>query len=776
MSAFFQDWLDPSGEFNQLSIVWLGTWSTWTVVTIIAMVALTLWLAWYNTSRLSGVRRGGLLLLRGCALVTFFLLFLQPTARLEDVSKVKNNVVVLLDTSRSMGLPQSASGQQTRRDEAAKALQQARTTLATWRTDHHVEFFSFDGHLNAHADLQSLLKHPSRGSHTSLSTSLNELSARYTPRELAAVVILSDGGDLAASGQVDPPLRLMRAAERLKTPIHTLSVGPALPPLDLAIAEVRADDFAFARNVVSVDVDLHAGGVTDQFMSRVSLYRGSELLSERVIAVERGQPTYQTSFEFVPDETGEEAYHIEIEPHPEEQIVRNNRARFSMRIIRDKIRVLQVVGNPSWDERFLRKHLKKNPNVELISFFILRTNASLEVARPDELSLIPFPTQELFEERLGSFDLMIFQDFTYHGYRMRRYLPLIRDYVKKGGGFVMVGGDQSFSGGGYAGTPIEQILPVRLPPNGRDQVDLGAFNPTLTTRGVRHPVTALSLSPSENTRLWSTLPQLEGTNRVRGITKNAHVLASRPAQSGKDGAPLVVAADVEEGRSLAVMTDSLWRWALSPESSKSDEGARAYHRFWGNAIRWLIRDPALNPLQVKADRDRYGLGQSIFMTARVLDPSYEPIKGAAVTFVVDEVSSGSEAAKEVIRLQGTSDEQGEVSRTWIPEQEGVYRVRAQSTIGGMKQQAQDLFVVAEDLIELRDTTPRPDLLKAISRMSGGDVMSRGQDWDQLVRKQPEALQVNRREDQPLWATWWALLIALLFPTIEWVMRRRWGLN
>ena len=90
---------------------------------------------------------------------------------------------------------------------------------------------------------------------------------------------------------------------------------------------------------------------------------------------------------------------------------------------------------------------KKNLNVDLISYYHLRTPDSIDPARKGELSLIPFPTRELFEEQLDSFDLVIFQNFTYRGFRMRRYLPRIRDYVKAGGGFVMVG-DLSFTSGG----------------------------------------------------------------------------------------------------------------------------------------------------------------------------------------------------------------------------------------------------------------------------------------------------------------------------------------
>lgn len=786
MNTLLRDWLDPQGAFNQISFVWLGPWSTWMISAALITIAATLWLGWHNAKRLSARRRISLTTLRAGALLTFFILFMQPAARLEDVSRVKNHVAILLDTSRSMGLPQDAniphnradqSSNQSRAQAAMKALEGAQGVIDEWTRAHHVDYFGFDSHLQGAPHLAGLTQRELSGDQTSLINSLTELAARYDPQDLAAVILLSDGSDQASIGKIDPPLKLMAAAERLGVPIHTFGVGPHEPALDFALAEVRADEFAFARNAVSVDVDLRVSGARSPLSQRVALYRGAELLSERVLFTEVGKTSYSLSFSFVPEETGEEAYSVVVDPHPREQVRTNNIARFSMRVIRDKIRVLQVVGNPSWDQRFLRKHLKKNPNVELISFFILRTNASIETARPDELSLIPFPTQELFEERLGSFDLMIFQDFTHRGYRMRRYLPLIRDYVRAGGGFVMVGGDQSFSGGGYAGTAIEEILPVQLYPNSQDLVDLGRFSPTLGEVGARHPITSLSLSPEENSSLWASLPELEGTNRVARVKRGAQVLAWRPPlKAGSPKTPLIVASDIDKGRALTVMTDSMWRWALSPESIKSDQGARAYHRFWGNAIRWLIRDPALNPLQVRADRDRYQTGVTAQITARALDASYQPTRGAKVLVVVEEISEGLSRAREVYRSSGESSAEGEVSLTWRPQEPGAYRIRASSSLGGVDREASDLLVVEDSLAELRDIAPRPDLLKAISDVSNGQTLSAGDDWSQLTLRQAAVTQINRRDDVALWATWWALLIALAFPTVEWALRRRWGLS
>ena len=100
----------------------------------------------------------------------------------------------------------------------------------------------------------------------------------------------------------------------------------------------------------------------------------------------------------------------------------NNSKSIVLKVIRDRIRVLQVAGRPSWDERFIRELLKRNPNVDLISFFILRSPTDQHKAPQDELALIPFPVNDLFNSELPTFDVVIYQNFNYRPYRMAHYL------------------------------------------------------------------------------------------------------------------------------------------------------------------------------------------------------------------------------------------------------------------------------------------------------------------------------------------------------------------
>jgi uncharacterized membrane protein len=769
-----QGLFDGAGEFNAARWVLLSQWSTAVLVLVLLAVLAIVGLAWHNVRRQPRRQRWTLVSLRVVAVLVLGTVFLQPGVRLENVTRVRNHVVMLVDGSRSMDLPGEDA---TRLAEAQAALAAEASVVEAWRADHQVDWFSFSDHARPVADAAAI---KATGDASRVVAALEDVAARFRPEELAAVVVVSDGADNGVLGESVPggeiPAGAQAVASRLGAPIHTVFTGPNDPPRDVAITEVAYDDFAFVRNAVSIEATVTVHGY-DNLALPVTLKRGTHILGSKSLQLRDGKKRYDFEFEFVPDKTGKAVFTLEVGAAPNEQIRVNNRRQFVIRIIRDKIRVLQVVGRPSWDERFMRKLLKKNPNVDLISFFILRTSASIDVARRDELSLIPFPTQELFEDQLGSFDLIIFQNFTYRGYRMRQYLPFIRDYVHNGGGFVMIGGDQSFTPGGYAGTPIAEFLPVTLPQGPTDLVAKGAFQGQLTEAGLNHPITALSLVPEENRAIWKGLPKLEGINRVVGLARDSTALVVHPSErAGGALAPVVATRTFGEGRVLSVGTDTTWSWAFKPADEGGD--ARHYYKFWNNAIRWLIKDPELNPVRVEADRDRYPLGAEVTLISRVVGSDYAAAAGVPVKLRIERrwTDTGGEARRAVVaEPEGETTETGEWLTRLVPEGDGAYVVVASAEIDGRVVDDREVFVVAPDPIELRRTAARASTLAMLAKAGGGEARTLADGLDGLSRTEPKVVKVNRRRDVPLWASGWLLLIAILLPSTEWYLRRRWGL-
>lgn len=774
------DW----SEFNESSVLLLGSWGRLPMAVFGVLALLVLAMTWADLHDLP--RRRALVLtgLRGLALGMVLLFLLEPALELRSVTRVPNEIAVVVDMSQSQSLP--ADDRATRWDRTRAALQTLDETLRD-SDEHTIAWYRLDGDLQrtTRAALLDGAALPD-GNDTRLLEGLESLRRMQAGRDLGGVVLISDGADHGRLGRrnrddAEDPLdeESLRTLRGLGGPVHTLATTGATPPRDISLERVRHDDFAFVRNAFTVEVDLRATGFNEELL-RVDLFRNGQLLRSRETRVRNDDYHATLGFPIVPELLGREVYTLHVTPRVGEAVIENNTHHFVIEVIRDRIRVLQVVGRPSWDVRFLRQLLKENPNVDLVSFFILRSNDDLHRAANHEMSLIPFPTDELFREQLGSFDLVVFQNFGFEPYQMRRYLPNVRDYVMGGGGFAMIGGDLSFASGGYAGTEVAEVLPVGLPP-GRDPsriIDATPFRPVLTEAGQRHPLTRIAFDREQNRRIWESLPQMSGTNVVLEATPDATVLAEHPRlRAGRGAMPVLTVAERGEGRVLALTVDDAWRWNF--ENVARGESARTFTSFWNSTIRWLIRDPALNLIQVDVPQRVYAPGAEVQIQTRVFEADYSPANGAQGELVLmrrdlDALDQGD--AVEVARHPFVTDERGRTTWTVRVDEPGAWSVQGTAQLtDGTSLADDDLFLVLAQSGELRQVDGRPRILERLSEATEGShtVLPRLR-TSELTFRPARIDRVDRREVVDLWRSPLALLLLAMLLTVEWLMRRRWG--
>jgi hypothetical protein len=761
-------------NFDEQHFVLLSSWGRAASLAAIAAAVAVVLLAWRALRHEPlWTRKATLLGLRGAAVLAALVLFFQPALRQENVTRLPNHVAVLIDQSESMRLKE-APGEPGRAERAAAWIEKEAPRLAADKT-HVIDYYSFGERLSP--TTQGAPPHFEDA--TRLREALTQLRARYDGRDLAGVVVVSDGIDNGRE------LRGADAADFLKSldaPVHPAWVGrPGLH--DVAVAGVGADDFAFVRTALQIEATLRVLGAAEAGWEGrtlpVTLKRDGVPVRTTNIEVEPGTIDYRVTFAFTPERVGKYVYEIATPVLDGEAIAENNTRAFVLKVIRDKIRVLQVAGRPSWDERFLRGLLKRDPNVDLISFFILRTPNDLEAVPADELSLIPFPTEELFQEQLRSFDVVFLQNFNYAPYGIGSYLGEIKRYVDEGGGLAMIGGDLSFSLGGYAHTPVSDVLPVDIPDGeepgipglSRPQpasalVDLQPFRLQLTAEGRAHPITALKLDLRQNDARWAKLPELEGSNIVTRARPGATVLGVHPTRRDAEGKPLPVltVGEADKGRVLALTSDSTWRWGFAGDS-------QLYQRFWENAIRWMIRDPALSFLRIETGEAEIARGQKLPFVVSAVGPDYQPLKDADVAVSIASLA----AAKEPIWSQnGRTDESGELHLEMLPPHPGGYRITARAIIGGRQAVEEEVFLVRGAGRELEEPEARDDLLKQVAAATGGKFMGPGDSWSGLLFHPPRVVRVNKHRDLELWSGWWVLLVAAACLSANWALRRRWG--
>ncbi|RMH39857.1 MAG: hypothetical protein D6689_15455 [Deltaproteobacteria bacterium] len=763
-------------DFNEHRWILLAPWGRLGLALGAAAAVAIVALGWRASARLASPwRRAAAVGLRTGAAAAALVLFLEPAVELRQVAREPNHVAVVVDRSASMGLRDAPAGP-SRAERARDILARSASTFASWADRHRVDFYTFAESLEPAAGAGAPATAP-EGNATLLREALEQVRKRYDGADLAGIVVLTDGiatgrfADGASDGAARDFLRGIDA------PVHAVWVGRA-GLRDVAVAKLHVDEFAFVRTVVKVEAVLRTTGYGPRRVP-VALTREGKLVRQKWVDLPAGAGTATVSFEFTPQRVGKFVYEIATPVSPDEAVQTNNSRAFVLRVIRDKIRVLQVAGQPSWDVRSLRRLLKRNPNVDLISFFILRTHEDVQPVPQHEMSLIPFPTQELFGEQLPSFDLIVLQNFDFLPYGIGVYLDKIREYVEGGGGLIMLGGPGSFSSGLYAGTPVARALPVKLLANNTplsQLLDTSTFTPRLTRAGAAHPIAALRYEPADNQAAWASLPPLEGVNRVGDVVDGAVAIAVHPTLKTPSGRPMpvIAAGSYGDGRSIAVMTDSLWRWGFVAAAREGNDG-RYYEKFWENAIRWAIQDPELSHLHVEADAPEYYAGAPVRLDVRLLGADYTPAAGGEVDLDIARVNDdGGEQVVASARV--TVDEAGEGAHTLhAPDHPGPYRVRARAAVAGRAATAVDLFLVREGSAEFERPAATFDLLAQIADQTGGRLLV---DADALPAdlpfRPPRVVRVDRRADVEVWSQPWLLFAALLLLGLEWGLRQRAG--
>lgn len=244
----------------------------------------------------------------------------------------------------------------------------------------------------------------------------------------------------------------------------------------------------------------------------------------------------------------------------------------------NRLRVLLVTGSPYEGARAWRNLLKSDPNVDLVHFTILRNSQSEDVGSVDELSLIPFPTDELFLNKLNSFDLIVFDRFKRIDILPDVYLEQVANWVENGGAFLMLAGPAEANNDGILTTPLARIMPFSAPQG----MDEALFSPQLTNIGQNHPISRPFYEAQKSWGRW---------NHLLRASPNGEVLLSANAS------PLMITKEVGKGRVCAILSDRSWLW------QRGFETGGPFRELMGRTAHWLMKDPQLEAKNLEASVD-----------------------------------------------------------------------------------------------------------------------------------------------------------------------------
>jgi len=476
-------------------------------------------------------------LLRAIALALFVLALANPSITREDREPLTSVAAVVVDKS-----PSQEFGERLQQTEAARAALAERLGRIAGLEVRFVEAGQADGETDG----------------TRLFTALSAALTDVPPDRVAGAILITDGRVHDVPGEV--------AALGFAAPVHALITGHK-DERDRRVVLVTAPRFGIVGQTQTITFRIEDQGAP-RGPAQVTVRRDGEPIESRTVRV--GANSNIT----VPiPHAGANIIEIEASALDGELTLVNNRAVVSIDGVRDKLRVLLVSGEPHAGERTWRNLLKSDASVDLVHFTILRPPEKQDGTPINELSLIAFPTRELFQQKINEFQLIIFDRYARQGVLPIIYFDNIARYVRQGGAVLVAAGPDYASATSIWRTPLDVILPAE--PNGRTSD--GAFHPRLTDLGKRHPVTRGLEGAGEDPPHWSRWFRLVDSRVAKGTT----------VMQGPENKPLLLLSREGEGRVALLLSDHIWLWA------RGYEGGGPHIDLLRRLSHWLMKQPDL---------------------------------------------------------------------------------------------------------------------------------------------------------------------------------------
>lgn len=462
---------------------------------------------------------------------------------------------------------------------------------------------------------------------TQLNTALTEALADLPRDRLAGVFVISDGQVHDADMPVSVP-----------APAHLLQTGRA-SDWDRRLIIRNAPAFAIIGEPVTLTLMVEDQGAVPPGMSRFTTLRYAiDGADEQTAMVPIGE---ELEITVTLDRGGMNVLQFELDEAPGELTTRNNAAIVQINGVRDRLSVLLVSGEPNAGQRTWRNLLKSDPAVDLVHFTILRPPDRQDGVPVDELSLIAFPTRELFVDKIDEFDLIIFDRYRRRGILPNAYFSNIARYVEEGGALLVVGGPELAGAESIWRSPLGDIFPAR--PTSR-VIEQG-FRPAITELGQRHPVTS---------GLHAQAPVSDDGNPAWGRWFRQIELDPQRGQivmTGANDRPLLMLDRVGGGRLALLASDQTWLW------DRGFEGGGPQLELLRRLAHWMMGEPELEEETLTATTE----GNLVTILRRSLRDEV----GAVTVHAPD----GSETV-----LDLTEDAPGEYRTQWQAPEIGLYRL------------------------------------------------------------------------------------------------------
>ena len=647
--------------------------------------------------------------LRIAAMAVILFALLRPTLLISSAVPQQNYLGILIDDSRSMRTPDTGGeprGAWVQRSFGAAESELLRALSERFR----LRFFRFSSDAQR---IESLDEINFAGGRTHLAAALDRGRQDLSSVPLSGLVVISDGADThGANGGGAAETDLAESLLGLKAagvPVFTVGVGRERFERDIEISRVASPRSTLKGSSLVVDVAVSQTGYGGQTVPLVVEDEGRIVSSQQVQLPRDDQPA-TVRVRFDAPESGVRRFRFRI-PLQRGELIRENNEQEVMIAVRDqRERILYVEGEPRFEVKFLRRAVEDDENLQVV---VLQRSAENKFLRLDvdsaaELaSGFPRTREELFSYRaliLGSVEASFFT---------HEQLRMIADFVgRRGGGLLMLGGRRSFAEGGYAGTPVANVLPVALDPSAaRDTSFFVELKVALTRAGRSHAALQLAESEEESGERWAELPLLTTRNRVHQLKPGATALLTGSGPGVPNGQPVLAHQRYGRGQALAFAVQDSWTWQMHADIPLDD---MTHETFWRQILRWLVSDVPTPVALTTAER--VAPGEPVGLVARVADDAYLAVNNGRVVAQVT-APSGRETQ---VPMGWTTGRDGEYRASFTPVESGTYEIRAEASHDGRLLGSDATHLdVGESTAEFFGAQMRAPLLRRIAEETGG---------------------------------------------------------
>ena len=686
----------------------------WPLILLLGLSGFLTWVSYRHTEpKLQGTYRWLLPGLRGTALALLLALLFEPSLHKIVHQQTPPLQAVLVDESLSMAKHQRP--------------------LELPSIEGETKYWGFGSTVRP---IENLAFAQDSAPRTNIASALEEVHQSLRNKNLRSILLISDG-------QYNTGLNPLYVAEKYGLPIHTLLVGDTLQQQDLRITQTATNEVAYVDQEIPVNVTLLLQGYSNETVT-IRLYAEDSLITSEVSQISTGENT--ASLSFIPEKEGLFQYTLTATGLENEASLENNRATFTVRVLKNQQRICIIAGAPHPDVTAIHHILTRNPARQVDRFVQMGPNRFYQGNLPNSLEdydviiLIGFPGQEVDDSSLNIVTLA-----AESGVPLLFMLTVKTDLVQMRNAF-------------------SQILPA-LPVSGSVLYDEAMIE--LTQAGLRDPMLSFS-EPS-----WQRLPPLMVSTGRWEVSADSRVLGNINLRGIALDEPLFVVRNRAGHRTAAILGSGTWRW-LNLADDPVDL-PRIWPQVIENLMQWLTTPDDDRTVRVEPEATVFDGSESIDFSGQVYDESLNPVTDAVVT--LDLIAPDSATYPYSMTNLGS----GRFSLRINSLPEGTYSYTAQAT--RMDQSLgsdRGVFTVGAVNLEYRDTRSNQTLLRQISYRSGGQFFT-----NSSLSRLPQILAKDRLFAPAsnvqsvvfdLRHTPWLLGVIILLLGLEWILRKRCGLS